>query len=71
MTAEERHARLKQIQPEIVAALKLRAGGQQRIDMLYLEKERLEDECFEEFCPCIEDDQDDDGNSSRTRGQAF
>jgi hypothetical protein len=54
MTPDERHARLKQIEAETRKALDLRAKYQEEVDMLYSEREQLQDECFDEFCPCVE-----------------
>jgi hypothetical protein len=69
MTADERHERIKQLDSEIKEALRLREQYQTQFDHLYAEREQLETECFDEFCPCVE--QDADGNNRCTSGQSF
>jgi hypothetical protein len=56
MDATERHERMKEIEAGMKEALRLRAEHEERFDALHLEYELLGIECFDENCPCVEDD---------------
>jgi hypothetical protein len=55
MTANERHERITELQTDMSEALRLRAEHQDMFDALHLEYELLTIECFDENCPCTED----------------
>jgi hypothetical protein len=58
--AIERHARTKQLLVDMDTALERKAHATEEYDALFLEYEALQTECYDEDCPCT--DQDDDGN---------
>lgn len=56
MTPEERHKRLQEIQLEIRKALYQKAAVEFELETLYSEQEQLQNECFDELCPCLNTD---------------
>ena len=56
MDTNTRHERIAQLQSEMGEALELRAKYQTQFDALYAEYELLEAECFDQNCPCTDDD---------------
>ncbi len=56
MDTNTRHERIAQLQSEMGEALELRAKYQAQFDALYAEYELLEAECFDQNCPCTDDD---------------
>lgn len=51
--AERRHARIRELNKQIVDALAERAHGQELFDKLHAEYELLSDECFTAECFCV------------------